>query len=386
MPAPRNRTSSKKSYSAGGHCELRLRRAPILLVCTALLPLLLACAPSPLGDFNEIEGALDRARQAGAEEYAAVELRDAREALREARRSATLEDARLKFQRDYQHALFLEERARILALQALRLTRLRRDETQGLAEEEVRGLKDQLGRTQELKRYLMPQSQEVVTLLVGAGVDLEVAESRLGRGEFLEARTTARRGSSRVREAERYLLSNLVAYTNHPEMKSWTDWVDQVVSRSRSRGEVALVVDKLRRRLTVFRDGKKAQVYRVDLGLEGMSRKLQAGDEATPEGVYRVKEVRGPGQTKYHRAFLLNYPNRQDKKRFEKARRAGEISNKSHPGGLIEIHGEGGRNLDWTQGCVALANQEIDELASLVRVGTPVAIVGYDPRDEEAPW
>ena len=47
-------------------------------------------------------------------------------------------------------------------------------------------------------------------------------------------------------------------------------------------------------------------------------------------------------------------------------------------GGLIEIHGEGGRGRDWTRGCVALANPDIDDLFRHVEVGTPVTIVGSD--------
>jgi murein L,D-transpeptidase YafK len=162
--------------------------------------------------------------------------------------------------------------------------------------------------------------------------------------------------------------------------------VEEAVRQSRWDGDVALVVDKLRRRMTVYRGGKKQKDYDVDIGLGGLERKLRSGDNATPEGIYRILEIRGPGQTRYYRALLLDYPNEQDRRRFETARRNGWVPKGSNPGGLIEIHGEGGRDQDWTKGCVALTNTEMDELSRWVKVGTMVAIVGYNPRDRENGW
>jgi len=77
-------------------------------------------------------------------------------------------------------------------------------------------------------------------------------------------------------------------------------------------------------------------------------------------------------------ALLLDYPNAEDRRRFDEARRAGRVARNASLGGLIEIHGEGGRGRDWTKGCVALSNVEIQDLYSRVAVGTPVTIVGGD--------
>ena len=54
------------------------------------------------------------------------------------------------------------------------------------------------------------------------------------------------------------------------------------------------------------------------------------------------------------------------------------MSARARPGGLIEIHGEGGRGEDWTRGCVALSNRDMDDLFRRVAVGTPVTIVGAE--------
>jgi lipoprotein-anchoring transpeptidase ErfK/SrfK len=82
--------------------------------------------------------------------------------------------------------------------------------------------------------------------------------------------------------------------------------------------------------------------------------------------------------TLYYKALLLDYPNADDRRAFARARRAGEVSAGTGIGGLIEIHGEGGLGRDWTKGCVALTNADIDDLFQRVDVGTPVTIVGSD--------
>jgi murein L,D-transpeptidase YafK len=220
---------------------------------------------------------------------------------------------------------------------------------------------------------------------MGAEVDLQLAEKRMKAGDFPGALEAAQSGSKRIHKVEQILLTSMVQYAAHPDLPSWRKWSEEAIHRSQG-GDVAFVVDKLRRRMTVYRAGKKERSYSVDIGLGGMERKLQSGDDATPEGLYKVQEIRGPGQTRYHRAFLLDYPNDQDRKRFDQARRSGSLPPGADPGGLIEIHGEGGRDRDWTKGCVALTNAEMDEIFPWVRVGTPVAIVGYNPRDREEPW
>jgi murein L,D-transpeptidase YafK len=112
-----------------------------------------------------------------------------------------------------------------------------------------------------------------------------------------------------------------------------------------------------------------------------MNSKVRAGDDATPEGRYRITQVRGPNQTRYYRALMLDYPNAEDLARFRKLKRAGRVSRRDDVGSLIEIHGHGGRSQDWTKGCVALDNDDMDDLVPRVRVGTAVTIVGTIPED-----
>lgn len=153
----------------------------------------------------------------------------------------------------------------------------------------------------------------------------------------------------------------------------WRDQARSAIAASRTRP--ALVVDKLARRLDVYRDGRLVQSLPAELGSRGLERKLREGDRATPEGVYRVSLRKQGGQTRYYKALLIDYPNAEDLTRYrEHVRKSGERF--AGPGGLIEIHGGGGQGRDWTDGCIALTNEDMDRLFEYAGEGTPVAIVG----------
>jgi hypothetical protein len=138
-------------------------------------------------------------------------------------------------------------------------------------------------------------------------------------------------------------------------------------------GDWGIIVKKNKRELELYQKCQLVKVFPVDLGENPKGHKLHQGDMRTPEGLYRVIEKRDRGQTKYYLAFMLDYPNENDKVRFEKALTRGLIPKDAGIGGLIEIHGEG-KGVDWTEGCVALINNHMEELFSRIPLGTPVWI------------
>ena len=136
----------------------------------------------------------------------------------------------------------------------------------------------------------------------------------------------------------------------------------------------SIVVEKSLRRLTVFAGGLPLRTYDVALGRVPSGPKLQIGDFRTPEGLYYI-DARNP-QSQFHRGLHVSYPNAQD---LARARAMGVDT-----GGDIMIHGLPNgqaqyapthRALDWTSGCVAVTNEEIEELWDSVPLGTPVRIV-----------
>lgn len=165
-------------------------------------------------------------------------------------------------------------------------------------------------------------------------------------------------------------------YRDPALLRIWQEWVDEAFAESLRSGKPVVIVDKLGRRSLLVTAGKVVDRYAVEMGGNALADKLYEGDEATPEGLYKVTEKRGRGQTSFYRALMLDYPTEEDRREHAEARREGLVPRGRGPGGLIEIHGMGGRGFDWTLGCVAITNDEMDRLFAAVSVGTKVVIVG----------
>ena len=130
-------------------------------------------------------------------------------------------------------------------------------------------------------------------------------------------------------------------------------------------------VDKSERTLTLYAEGRPVRTYSgIQLGDAPLGPKRFQGDERTPEGRYTID--RGNPASAYHLSLHISYPNPAD--------RAYARARGRSPGGDIFIHGQPngyGRRVagDWTDGCIALSDAEIEELWSLVGDGTPIEII-----------
>lgn len=131
-----------------------------------------------------------------------------------------------------------------------------------------------------------------------------------------------------------------------------------------------ILVKKKDRKLLLMRDGKLLKSYQVQLGSNPEGPKLRQGDGKTPEGTYRISG-RNP-QSQYHLSLRVSYPSPEDRRRAAKA----GVS----PGGDIFVHGmpnwtkkslEG----DWTAGCIAVKNADMEEIWDSVPVGCPISIL-----------
>lgn len=129
----------------------------------------------------------------------------------------------------------------------------------------------------------------------------------------------------------------------------------------------SIVVDKSERRLQLLQAGRVIRTYRIRLGAAPAGHKQQQGDERTPEGEYRISG-RNP-TSRFHLSLRISYPNDADRRR---ARGRGV-----DPGGDIMIHGGNSPlwRYDWTDGCIAVTDAEIEEIWRLVATGTPIRIV-----------
>ena len=134
-----------------------------------------------------------------------------------------------------------------------------------------------------------------------------------------------------------------------------------------------VVVYKHERKMVLLSQGKELKTYRVALGGEPVGPKTRHGDHRTPEGSY-VLDSRNPN-SQFYKAFHISYPNAND---VVAAKKLG-VS----PGGDIMLHGLPKKYAwvgkahtlhDWTDGCIAVTNEEMDEIWKLVSVGTPIEI------------
>lgn len=134
-----------------------------------------------------------------------------------------------------------------------------------------------------------------------------------------------------------------------------------------------ILIEKDARRLTLLAKGEVLKTYRIALGGNPVGPKERQGDNKTPEGTY-VIDARNL-DSRYHRSLHISYPNENDKARA----RALGVS----PGGDIMIHGikngfawvgDAHAEVDWTRGCIAVTDEEIEEIEKLVPNGTVVEI------------
>lgn len=135
-----------------------------------------------------------------------------------------------------------------------------------------------------------------------------------------------------------------------------------------------VLVKKEQRRMYLLAGEKVVRSYRIGLGDNPSGHKLYEGDKRTPEGQY-VLDWRN-ANSDFYKSIHISYPNERDQ---ELAQAWG-----LDPGGSIMIHGlpnEAGdmafayAGLDWTNGCIAVTNEEMDEIWSLVADGTPIRIL-----------
>jgi murein L,D-transpeptidase YafK len=139
-----------------------------------------------------------------------------------------------------------------------------------------------------------------------------------------------------------------------------------------------IVVDKIlvyksKRQLLAYSSGLIVKTYKTSLGGNPIGAKAYKDDHKTPEGLYYIKEKNTVSN--YHKRLVISYPNHINEANAKKM--------SLEPGSAIEIHGlpnklgllgKFQRWYDWTDGCIALTDEEIDELYAAVKIGTPIEI------------
>lgn len=144
-------------------------------------------------------------------------------------------------------------------------------------------------------------------------------------------------------------------------------------------GVVYIIIDKSDYEMQIYDDEGWYATYPVVFGSKDLSDKMMEGDRRTPEGSFKIVAKRP--HEKWHKMLMLDYPNTESWAKFKQRKTEGAIPQKAKIGGGIAIHGTWPNDeivvddyTNWTNGCIALKNDDLDELDGILPIGTKVII------------
>jgi len=348
----------------------RTRRARVLLFSVILFSFACKTPPAPpeVAEAESLEQALWRA---GASVFAEDDYNLYKEALKTAKTGLAREKAKFGWFRDY---TAVQSEFRDLLKKGSDILHAIQDKktatSRALANEAL-SLKDRIERLKNMTLYFN-ESGAVRKNLSQAEIKLAQADLFLGKEQFESVNDILQDCRLYVKQAEEAIAVLLVRYLDQGQLDKWKKWADETIAESKKRAAVAIIVNKLERKLILYKKGDVLARYDIGLGRYGLSDKLYSGDEATPEGRYQV--IKKIPSSPFYKALLINYPNDEDKKAFVLAKKNGRVPSEVGIGGAIEIHGGGKDSL--TKGCVGLEDGDMDNVYRWAEVGTPVTIVG----------
>jgi hypothetical protein len=219
-----------------------------------------------------------------------------------------------------------------------------------------------------------PLTSEIRSRISKGKMLLKEAEIAYTKGQYLQANRKITDSEYLLNSSYDNATANLKNYFK--SFSVWKNWSDKTINESKLNREYSIIIDKFSRKCFVFQSGEKKYEFEAELGANWVGDKRVKGDKATPEGMYKITKKIAGGKTKYYKALLLDYPNDEDMEKFKAEIANGSLPSSAKIGGLIEIHGNGGKGIDWTEGCIALTDKEMDLVYKVAKVGTPVTIIG----------
>ncbi|MEW5901638.1 MAG: L,D-transpeptidase [Acidobacteriota bacterium] len=342
------------------------------MVCALVVGGAVSCkAPSVPSEVDLVKNQENDLWRSGAPVYAADEYSGYLESLRLARAKLIRQKAKFGWFRDYQ-----EVRAAYLVILAQgealirRVEEIKANHSRDFSAR-LSALEDRMIKIKALTLSIN-ENDRVRECLTQAEVVCTEAQILVRQEKYGELAGRVDLVAGYLRQAEEAIFTILARYADEAQVLNWQKWAAETIGESRKKGGPAILINKLERKLTLLKSGNPVAVYDIGLGKFGLSQKLHAGDEATPEGRYKIsKKI---ANSRYHKALLIDYPNDEDKRRYAQAKKNGLIPERAGIGGMIEIHGGGNDFL--TNGCVGVENAVMDKLFPEVKVGTPVTIVG----------
>jgi len=335
--------------------------------------LILTMDKPPIAEFDSCQVILSKAKKVNADVYSPEYYKIAEKKYQAALIEWKIQNEKVFFARNFTRAKELILTATLKAQEANSSSGANKNSLKMTYLKEIELLKHKLDNYHDVFIHL-PLKVSVRKNYEFGKLSLEQGLNAFGKGDIMLATKRLNEGKTRISVADREVNALLKEYFN--DFSKWKNQFAATIRISAQNNSYAFIVDKIKHKGYLYYSGKLSKEYDVEFGRNWIGDKHYAGDKATPEGMYKIIKKKPNGDSGYHKALLINYPNEDDYAMFNNRKRQGLISKGSHIGGLIEIHGDGGRGSDWTSGCIALSNNEIDELFSRVSVGTPITIVG----------
>ena len=339
----------------------------LLIIFRALVP------EPPQQEVEEARVAIATARDHEAQVYSPRLFREAQNSYDSAMASWKRENNRFILLRDYEGVRALAITATEKADEATRNTITRSSSLKANLASEISRLRKEMSSFEKFFLSL-PLPQEIKRnhakgklLIREAEIDLEKENYIAGQIKIAEASDYI----SGTYDAARKKLENY--YRKYPD---WQEWAIATLKESSRSGSYAIIIEKIPGICHLYQGGKEKYAFEAEFGSNWLGDKMSSGDMATPEGRYTVTRKLSGRATKYHKALMINYPDRTDIQEFNERIRSGQLPTDARIGDMIEIHGDGGKGSNWTQGCVALKNEDMDLLYKYASAGTPVTIIG----------
>lgn len=343
------------------------------MVVLAVIWVYLRWPESPSEELRAANQAIATAREAEAEKYAPAQLAEIVQLYDSAMQAWKIENERFLLNRDFTRTILFARRAVEKGFETYEKATAKAvsvNHTTAATLEELEKIVETFKKVYSplpLRKSLRENFNRASLIISEAKLSREKSDFHIAEAKLEKARKIL---ESADREAGDLLRNYFAAYPR------WKELVDDAIAQSASRRSTLLVVDKMAHELRTYQGGKLTHTYPAEFGPNWIGDKQHKGDQATPEGMYQVTQKKERRKTIYHKALLLNYPNEEDRARYRKNMDAGKYPSRTEIGGLIEIHGHGGRDFDWTNGCVALSNKDMDAVYRIAGEKTPVVIVG----------
>ncbi len=333
----------------------------------------------PTDEINMARESLARAKKTGAANYAMERLNEAERIYEAAMQEWELQNNRFFWFRDFSKARELAKKSLALSSEAKEQTVLEKNKIGQQLKTAITDAERTIGKFESSFKNLPLERKTFDTYNQGKMEYLE-AKNELKKNNLVKASVLIEHANQKLSLAEESAHRKVENF-----YKNYPDWIKnlRLADQLSKKGQLVILVNKMDSKCSLLKSGKTVKVFGAELGSNWMVDKVMKGDRSTPEGVYKITEKKKGFKTKYHKALLINYPNDEDAARFDTLKKSGAIPRSAQIGGLIEIHGDGGKGIHWTDGCIALQNNEIDQLYDLCPTGTPVIIIGSDKTLQE---